>query len=65
MVKTKLTFNKKPKYKSKSLYHFKKYFETFEGSSTDVLFIKTYLSTGTSNFKYYRRLPFSRNRRSC
>lgn len=66
MVKTKLTFNKNPKYKSKSLYKFKNYVEAFEGSSTDKLFIKNYLSTKTSNFKYYKRLPFSKSRkRSC
>jgi len=64
-MKTNLTFNKHPKYKSKCLYNFNRYLNTFEKSSY-VLFVRSYYKLKPSAVKYYKKLPFSKGRRrSC
>ena len=64
-MKTNLTFNKKPKYKSRSLYRFNTYLNAFEKSNY-ILFVKNYYKLEAKNVKHYRKLPFSRSRRrSC
>ena len=64
-MKDKLKFNKKPKYKSRSLYSFNRYLNTFEESNY-ILFVKYYYKLTANRLKYYRKPPFSKSRRrSC
>lgn len=62
MVKTKLTFNRKPKHKSNCLYNFKNRLEVFEEGNYN-FFIRFF--NNTSSVRYYKRLPFTYKSRSC
>ena len=55
-MKTKLKFNKKPKYKSKSLYNFNRYLNTFEKGNYK-LFVKSYYKLSPDRVKYWRKDP--------
>ena len=55
-MKSKLNFNKIPQYKSKSLYRFNRYINTFERGNYK-LFIKSYYKLKPSQVKYWRQDP--------
>lgn len=55
-MKTKLTFNRKPKYKSKSLYNFNRYLNTLEKGNYK-LFVKSYYKLPANKVKYWRKDP--------
>ena len=65
MVKDKFMFNREPKYKSRSLYRFNSYLNSFEESNY-MLFVKHYYKLSASAVKFYRKQPFNNGRRrSC
>lgn len=55
-MKTKLTFNQKPRYESKSLYHFNNYLNTFEKGNYK-LFVISYYKLTANKVKYWRKDP--------
>ena len=55
-MKTKLTFNQKPRYESKSLYNFNSYLNTFEKGNYK-LFVKSYYKLPANKVKYWRKDP--------
>lgn len=57
-MKNKLEFNRRRRYKSKSLYRFNNYLTTFERSSR-VLFNICYYKLKPNKVKYYRLNPFA------
>ena len=64
-MEDKLKFNKKPKYKSRCLYSFNRYLNTFEESNY-ILFVRSYYNLTANRLKYYRKKPFNNGRRrSC
>ena len=64
-MKDKLKFNRQPKYKSKSLYNFNRYLNSF-AKGNYILFVKSYYKLKPSAVKYYKNVPFTKSRRkSC
>ena len=61
MIEDKLRFNKKPKHKSKCLYDFNRYLNTFEKGNY-MLFVKSYYKLDASKVKFYRHLPFTKSK---
>ena len=55
-VKNNLTFNHKPKHKSKSLYYFNRYLTSFEKGNYK-LFVKNYYKLKPNQVKYWRIDP--------
>ena len=55
-MKTKLKFNQKPRYKSKALYDFNRYLNTFEKGNYK-LFVKYYYKLKPDRVKYWRIDP--------
>ena len=55
-MKTKLTFNRKPQHKSKCLYNFNRYLNTFEKGNYK-LFVKHYYNLSPGRVKYWRKDP--------
>ena len=57
-MKNKLEFNRRRRFKSKSVYNFNRYLNTFEKSSR-VLFVKSYYKLKPGEVKFERRNMFS------
>ena len=55
-MKNKLTFNQQPRYKSKSLYHFKSYLHALEKGNYK-LFVISYYNLKPNEVKYWRKDP--------
>ena len=56
LMKTKFTFNRKPKHQSKALYSFNRYLNVFEKSNYQ-LFVQSYYLLKSSHRKYWRDNP--------
>lgn len=62
-MKNKLEFNRRRRFKSKSLYRFNNYLNTFERSSR-ILFIKSYYNLKANELKFNRLNIFSNKSKS-